>query len=180
MGLSSWILKRAGWKITISVPDYDKSIVVVAPHTSNWDFVVCMLASWAVGRKIGFLMKASWFFFPLNYLLKALGGIPVPRKKHHGSLTDAVIEKFNRSSRLCIAITPEGTRSRTDKWHTGFLRIAAGAQVPILLAAIDFPTRHIYLDKEFKTTGDIEADMRAIKDYYKPYTGRYPEKFCTD
>lgn len=180
MGLSSWILKKAGWRVTVNVPDIPKSLIVVAPHTSNWDFVLCLLASWAVKRKIGFLMKASWFFFPLNYLLKALGGIPVQRKKPHSSLTDAVIDKYNHSSNLCLAITPEGTRSRTDNWHTGFLRIAAGAHVPILLAAIDFPTRHIILDREFHPSGDIEADMKAIKRYYSQYTGKYPEKFSTD
>lgn len=180
MGLSALILKAAGWKVDVRVPDIPKSLIVVAPHTSNWDFVLCILASWVVNRRIGFLMKASWFFFPLNYLFKALGGIPVHRKKPHSSLTDAVIDKFNASERLCVAITPEGTRSRNDKWHTGFLRIAKGANIPILLAALDFPSRTIILDREFHPSGDVEADMKEIKRYYSAFTGKYPDKFSTD
>ncbi len=181
MGISARILKLFGWKVTVNVPEVPKSIIVVAPHTSNWDFILCILASRAVGRKIGFLMKESWFFFPLGILFRALGGIPVSRRKDRKeSLTDAVIEKFDRSDRLTIAITPEGTRSRTSRWHTGFLRIAAGAGVPVFLAAIDFPTRTVLLDKEFKPSGDIDTDMRAIKDYYRPFTGKYPDRFTTD
>lgn len=181
MGICARILKFFGWKVTINVPEVPKSIIVVAPHTSNWDFILCILASRAVGRKIGFLMKESWFFFPLGYLFKALGGIPVSRRKDHKeSLTDVVIEKFNHSDRLTVAITPEGTRSRTSRWHTGFLRIASGAGVPIFLAAIDFATRNVILDKEFTPSGDVDADMRAIKDYYRPFTGKYPERFTTD
>ncbi|MDE6581661.1 MAG: 1-acyl-sn-glycerol-3-phosphate acyltransferase [Duncaniella sp.] len=181
MGICAWILKMARWKVIINVPEVPKSIIVVAPHTSNWDFVLCILASRAVGRKIGFLMKESWFFFPLNILFKALGGIPVSRRKDRKeSLTDAVIEKFNHSERLTVAITPEGTRSLTTRWHTGFLRIAQGAHIPIFLAALDFPSRTVILDREFVPTGDVDADMRAIKDYYRPFTGRYADRFTTE
>lgn len=179
MNLSKLILRIAGWRVNISVPDYPKSIICVAPHTSNWDFILGKLAYASVGRKAGFLMKESWFFFPLGYFFKAIGGIPVPRQKG-SSLTDKIVERFNSSSRLTIAITPEGTRKRTEKWRRGFLYIAYEAKVPILLGAIDYRRKEITITQEFSTTGDVDADLRSIKNYYKNFTGLYPDKFTTD
>lgn len=177
--LSALILRIAGWKLNVTLPDYPKSIICVAPHTSNWDFVLGKLAYSAIGRKAGFLMKESWFFFPLGYIFKAIGGIPVPRKRG-SSLTDALIEKFNHSDKLNIAITPEGTRSRVTQWRTGFLHIALGADVPIQLAAIDYARKEIFLEKSFIPSGDIETDMREIKDYYRQFSGRFPDKFSAE
>ncbi len=169
----------AGWTVRCTVPDYPKSIICVAPHTSNWDFILGKLAYASLGRKAGFLMKSSWFFFPLGLIFKAIGGIPVNRKVH-GDLTTALIHKFNTTDQLNIAITPEGTRSLTTRWHTGFLRIAYGAGIPIILGVIDFGTRSLLLEQTFTPTGDFDADLRAIKDFYKSYTGRFPEKFSAE
>ena len=91
-----------------------------------------------------------------------------------------MIEKFRQSSKMSLAITPEGTRSLTTQWHTGFLHIAYEAKVPLLLAAIDAGTKTIFLTKEYTPTGDVERDMAAIKQYYKQFTGIYPEKFSAD
>lgn len=105
MNLSKWILRIAGWKVIITEPDYPKCIICVAPHTSNWDFILGELAITSVGRRAGFLMKESWFFFPLGYFFRAIGGIPVPRKKKNKqSLTEFVIDKFNSSERMALAI----------------------------------------------------------------------------
>ncbi len=93
---------------------------------------------------------------------------------------DTIIEKYNDSQKLSLAITPEGTRSKTDKWRYGFLHIAYGAHIPIVLGAIDYSTKDIIIEETFKPTGDIEKDMRAIKDYYRPFAGRYPEKFSAE
>ncbi|MDE7025717.1 MAG: 1-acyl-sn-glycerol-3-phosphate acyltransferase [Paramuribaculum sp.] len=182
MNLSECILRIAGWKVKLAQPDYPKCLICVAPHTSNWDFILCELAITSVGRRAGFLMKESWFFFPLGYLFRAIGGIPVSRKRNgvKRSLTELVVEKFNTSQRLTIAITPEGTRSLTSQWHTGFLHIANKTGVPLLLAAIDAGTKTIYLTERFTPTGNIDADMKAIKRYYKQFTGIYPDKFSAD
>lgn len=177
MNLAARILKLTGWKLDITVPDYPKCIICVAPHTSNWDFILGKLAYAAVGRKAGFLMKASWFVWPLGYLFRAMGGVPVSRGKGGGSLVESLVERFNDSASLQIAITPEGTRSRTDRWHTGFLRIALDANIPIVLGAIDFTERLITITHTFTPSGDIESDMRVIKDYYRPFRGKYPDKF---
>ena len=153
----------------------------MAPHTSNWDFILGKLAYASVGRKAGFLMKETWFFWPLGYFFRAIGGIPVPRGKKKGkSLTETIIEKFNHSQRLAIAITPEGTRSRTSEWRTGFLHIAEGAHVPIVLGVLDFEHKHVLIERTFEPTGNVDADMKAVKEYYRPFKGKYPDKFTTE
>ncbi len=170
-----------GWKVSITIPDYPKCIVCVAPHTSNWDFILGELAYTSIGRKAGFLMKDTWFFWPLGYFFRAIGGIAVPRR-HKGKrpLTEVVAEMFNESDRLTIAITPEGTRSRTSDWHTGFLRIAKAANVPIVLGVLDFATKNIMIEHTFEPTGDVDTDMRRIKEFYRPYKGKHPDKFTTE
>ncbi len=180
MNLARRLLKWMGWGVEVSVPDLPKAIICVAPHTSNWDFLIGELAIRAVGRKAGFMMKSSWFFFPLGCLFKALGGIPVKRRNKQQSLVDVMVQRFNAEQRLGVAITPEGTRSRTATWHTGFLRIAREANVPIMLAVIDFRMKKAIINDMFIPTGDTEADMRVIKQYYKPFTGRHPENFTTE
>lgn len=158
-----------------------KCIICVAPHTSNWDFILGKLAYASVGRKAGFLMKAAWFRWPLGAFFRAMGGIPVPKRRPGGpSLTEYVTEKFRTSEHMVLAITPEGTRSRTSDWHTGFLHIARLADVPVALGVLDFGTRSILIEHIFEPTGSIDADMRAIKDFYAPYQGKYPEKFSTE
>ena len=106
-------LKVAGWTFDINAPAYDKCVICVAPHTSNWDFLLGLAAYRSVGRKANFLMKSFWFFFPLKYLLSYFGGIPVYRSKgkHHESLTDKVISLFKQESYVNLAVTPEGTLS---------------------------------------------------------------------
>ena len=180
MGFSGFLLRIFGWKVTCTVPDYPKCIICVAPHTSNMDFVLGKLAYMSIGREAGFLMKESWFRWPLGYFFRAIGGVPVARKNKKFSLVDVLVERFKESDELAIAITPEGTRSRTAKWHTGFLEIARQAGVPITLGAFDFKEKHIHLEKTFIPTGDNEADMRTIKDYYSQFTAKYPEKFSTE
>ncbi|MDE6545017.1 MAG: 1-acyl-sn-glycerol-3-phosphate acyltransferase [Paramuribaculum sp.] len=180
MNLSALILRIAGWKVTCTVPDFPKCIICVAPHTSNYDFIIGKLVYASLGRKAGFLMKSTWFFFPLGLIFRAIGGVPVYRDRKHGNLTRQLIERFDSADRLTLAITPEGTRSRTTEWRTGFLHIAREAGIPIVLGAIDFATKSVYLTDVFIPTGDTEADMRAVKDYYKPFTGKHPESFTTD
>lgn len=179
MNFSRFLLKLIGWKVTCTVPDFPKSIICVAPHTTNWDFILGKLAYASIGRKAGFLMKKFWFFWPLGPIFKRMGGVPVA-KIPGVSLTQQLIDRFNSSERLNIAITPEGTRACTTNWHTGFLRVAYATGVPITLAYFDFPTRSIGLTKVFEPTGDVEKDMRAIKDFYRPYQGMYKSKFSTE
>lgn len=180
MELSKWLLHMAGWTVEYTVPDYPKCIICVAPHTSNWDFILGELTIRSVGRKAGFLMKESWFRWPLGAIFRAIGGIPVPRRNKKQSLTEVIVKKFHESSRLVLAITPEGTRKATAKWHSGFLYIARDAGVPLVLGTIDYKYKRIIVDRTYTPTGDVEQDMRNIKEYYSQFHGRYPDKFITD
>lgn len=179
MNIWRLILKIAGCKVNIIAPRRDKCIICVAPHTSNWDFILGLCAYRSLGRKANFLMKEFWFFFPLGYLLKALGGIPVPRRNKKSNLTEAIIHKFDDSSYINLAVTPEGTRSKTNQWRTGFLYIAYGAKVPVQFGVIDYKNKEIIIKDEFQPSGDIEKDMAFVKNYYSYFdkAAKYPEKF---
>lgn len=177
MNFPGLILKWLGWKIDVTVPDYPKCIICVAPHTSNIDFFVCKLAYSAVGRNAGFLMKAFWFFPPLGWVLRSIGGIPVYRKKKKGSLVKYLVDRFENSERFSVAITPEGTRSPNSDWHTGFLEIAFQTGIPVVLAKVDYATKTVSATDTFTPTGDVRRDMSEIKEYYRGVTGKHPENF---
>jgi len=157
----------------------DKCIIIIAPHTSNWDFILGELAIHSVGMKAGFLMKDTWFFFPLGYLLRGLGGIPVNRRQH-GNLTQSIVEAYNTTAKLAIGVTPEGTRSANPNWHKGAIFMARDAQVPVVLAYFDYDNKVVCIDKEFELSDDADADMLRIKQYFAQHgSGKYHEKFVT-
>lgn len=178
MNLAKWILQRAGWTFNINIPPTDKCVICVAPHTSNWDFVLGELAIRSVGMKASFLMKDTWFFFPMGCLMRTLGGIPVKRSRST-NVTSNVADEFKRHERLWVAVTPEGTRSRNEHWHKGFLYMAQEAHVPVVLGYIDYATKEVCIDRVFNSSGDVDTDMVAIKKYYQSRNARYPEKFAT-
>ena len=168
-----------GWKEHVTVPRHDKCVICVAPHTSNWDFIIAELYYHSIGRTAGFLMKKEWFFWPMGVLFRSMGGIPVERSRHV-SLTDRVAEAAIKAERFELAVTPEGTRSLATKWKRGFYFIALKAGLPIQLYAIDYKNKRIVCTKELVPSGDVEADMRLIMDYYRPYEGKYPGKFAVE
>ena len=174
--LSKWLLKTIGWTTITTVEEPKKSVICVAPHTSNWDFPVGKLSYVALGREASFLIKASWFFFPMNYFFDALGGVPVDRSRKN-SITDQMTEEFNKREHFHLAITPEGTRSLVDKWKMGFYHIAVKANVPIQLAYIDYGKKELAIKKIFYPTGDEVADLKEIQEYYKDVHAKFPEKF---
>ncbi|MFT4072191.1 MAG: 1-acyl-sn-glycerol-3-phosphate acyltransferase [Dysgonamonadaceae bacterium] len=170
------ILKLIGWNVLDKVGYISKCVICVAPHTSNYDFLMGELTYMHLGRKASFLMKKSWFFFPLGYLLRAIGGIPVDRSQKT-SLTQQLSEEFRKRKNFHIAITPEGTRKLNTEWKKGFYFIAKEADVPILLAAIDYKTKTVELRELFHPSGDVEADLAIIKSKYEDVGARHPEKF---
>lgn len=173
------IFRKMGWQVEMTVPYRDKCIICVAPHTSNWDFIIAELYYHSIGRTAGFLMKKEWFFWPMGVLFRSMGGIPVERNRHV-SLTDRVAETAMKAERFELAVTPEGTRSLATKWKRGFYFIALKAGLPIQLYAIDYKNKRIVCTKELVPSGDVEADMRLIMDYYRPYEGKYPGKFAVE
>ena len=174
-----WLLyKRWGWTVNVTEDHPDRYIICLAPHTSNWDFVVGQLYVGARGMKSNFLMKKEWFFWPLGVLFRRLGGIPVYRQKHT-SMTDTLAEIARKEKTFHLCITPEGTRSPNPDWKKGFYFIAQKAQIPILLYGVDYERRHIQCTKTIIPNGDIDSQMREIKLYFKDFRGKCPKNFTT-
>lgn len=168
-----WLI---GWKIDPNAPsDIKKCVIVVGPHTSNWDFVLGKMAFMTYGVKTKFLIKKELFFFPLGFILKAMGGIPVDRKKTN-NLTEAALEYFKQNETMYMVFSPEGTRSYNPNWKKGFYYIAQKAQVPIYICYIDFGTKTGGFNSLYYPTGDVEVDINHIKEVLKQYKGRFPEK----
>ena len=177
--ISNYLLyKRMGWTTEVTEEHPDKYIICLAPHTSNWDFIIGLLYSRANGIKSHFLMKKEWFFWPLGPIFKSLGGIPVYRQKHT-SMTDSMAATAEKQQEFHLCITPEGTRSRTEEWKKGFYFIALKANLPILLYGLDYERRLIQCTRTIHPTGDMETDMLEIKTYFKNFKGKIPDNFTT-
>ena len=173
----NWLLyKRMGWRKNITEPHPDKYIICLAPHTSNWDFLLGQLYSGAEGWKINFLMKKEWFFCFFGPLFRRLGGIPVYRTKRT-SMTDNLAAEARTMEQFKLCITPEGTRSANADWKRGFLVIAQKAGIPILLYGVGYERKLIECTETFIPTDNIEGDLTHIKQYFKDYKGKRPEKF---
>jgi len=174
--LAQIILKLIGWKFEALTPDFDKCILMVAPHTSNWDFPLGELGYTSAGRKAHFVIKKEWTTGPLGFLIRRLGGIGVDRS-HASHFTDDVADLFRTRQKFCLAITPEGTRKRNARWKKGFYHIALKANVPIVLVKIDYKEKCMSMFEVFTPTGDEHADIKAIQQKYKGVTAKYPENF---
>lgn len=175
-GFSKFILRLIGWKITGDTDLPQKCVICVAPHTSNWDLPLGLVVYSSLGRKASFLIKKEWFFFPMNMILKALGGIPVDRSRKT-SLTEQMTEIYNSRSSFQLAITPEATRKLNSEWKKGFYFIALAANVPIVIAVLDYGKKEVIFEKVFYPTGDADADIEKIKSYYKGVTAKHPQYF---
>ena len=177
-GFCRWLLyKKLGWTKCVTVAHPDKFIICLAPHTSNWDFIIGQLYAQAEGFKINFLMKREWFFWPLGVIFRSLGGIPVWRSKHT-SMTDNLAETAKTKDSFKLCITPEGTRSPNTEWKKGFYFIALKADIPILLYGVDYEKKKIVCTDSFTPSGNIDEDMPKIKSYFKDFKGKKPENFA--
>lgn len=167
---------RMGWTTDMEVEHPNKYIICLAPHTSNWDFLIGLLYSRAENLKINFLMKKEWFFWPLGIWFRHIGGIPVNRNKHT-SMTDALAEVARREPNFKLCVTPEGTRSLNPNWKKGFYFIALKAGIPIMLYGLDYRQKRIVCRKAMIPSGDVDVDMKTIKNYFKGFIGKKPELF---
>ena len=175
--ICSWLLyKKMGWSKNVTVPHPDKFIICLAPHTSNWDFIIGQLYTQAEGLKTNFLMKKEWFAFPLGIFFRAMGGVPIDRSRNT-SMTELMAAEFARRKHFRLAITPEGTRKRVDEWKRGFYYIALKASVPIQLGYIDYGRKEVGIMETFRPTGDAEADIRYIRSRYEGMAGNHRERF---
>lgn len=171
------ILKLFGWSTSLTVEVPDKCIFCVAPHTSNYDFIVGKIGYCAVGgARPSFLIKKEWFRFPFNLFFGPIGGIAVDRGKRQ-SLSEQIVEEFGKRDKFQLAITPEGTRKKNPEWKKGFYYIAKKAGVPILLTHLDYEKKELGINKIFYPTDNEAEDIRQIKRYFKDVKGRHPEQF---
>ncbi len=174
-GPARWILRLAGWRIVGAPPALARHIVIGAPHTSNWDGVLMLLATTALQYPLHFLMKDSLFRGPLGPIARRLGGIPVDRRRST-NMVEQIVTVFRQREALALAIAPEGTRSATGYWRSGFYHIAVQAGVPIVLAYADYARREIGFGALLWPSGDIAADMDRIRAFYADKTACHPER----
>ena len=175
-GLSWLYLKATGWHIADDWPDLKKAVVVAAPHTSNWDGLTMLAVAGWYRSKLSWMGKASLVTGPLGSLMRRAGCVPVDRKSSN-DVVEQMAEAFATRDSLVLAVAPEGTRDANAKWKSGFYHIAHAADVPLVMAVLDYKTRILGVTQPFKTTGNYGVDMRTILGYYDGVEGKKPEKF---
>ena len=173
--LAGLLLRFFGWRSVFAAPPGPKSVVLVYPHTSNWDFPLGVLFRAKHRFAIRWAGKDSLFRWPLRGVFLWLGGVPINRRERTGMIAQLVDDFARReSSHFCIA--PEGTRSKTDHWKSGFYRLAIQAGVPLGLGFIDYANKRLGVERWISLSGDEAQDLALIRAYYADKTGLYPEK----
>ncbi|MEQ9422908.1 MAG: 1-acyl-sn-glycerol-3-phosphate acyltransferase [Cyclobacteriaceae bacterium] len=165
-----------GWSVQGNSPEnIPKYVLIVAPHTSSWDFFVGVAArSIARIENVKFIGKKELFRFPLGMVMKFLGGYPVDRSKNN-NLVENVVSIFSEKEKFAIALAPEGTRQKVKKLRSGFYHIAKKAGIPIIMVGFDFKKKVVDIQDPFYPTDNTEADMEFIWHYFTGVTGQKPE-----
>lgn len=171
--LYKFFFSLAGWKIKGDVPrDIKKYVIIAAPHSSNWDFMLGLAVRSIMRFKSNFVGKKELFYKPYGWLFRKLGGYPVDRSKsvHY---VDQVAAIFKKEKEFVIALAPEGTRSKVTRWKTGFYHIAVKAEVPIVMAGLDYANKTVIFREPFYPTGDFNKDAKVISEFYKNIKGKF-------
>lgn len=168
-------MRLFGWRVDGTLPDLPKFILVGAPHTSNWDFVLFLGIIFTLRANVRFMGKAELFRNPLGWFFYYCGGVPVDRKKSTG-LVEQMVEACNESENFILTIAPEGTRHHVTEWKRGFYHIARGAGIPIVLAVVDGKHKTVRIGQIFNPTGDMEADLTTIKGFFAGIVGINPRR----
>lgn len=171
-------LKLAGWQVQGQLPpEARKAVLIAAPHTSNWDLPYTLMVGFALHLRLYWMGKAGIFRFPFGGLMRWLGGIAVDRSQSTNLVAASAAALRAADGPVQLAVPPEGTRGATRHWKTGFYFIAREAQVPIVLAYMDYERKVSGLGPVFQPTGDVERDMATIKAFYAPFKGRNARQF---
>ena len=173
--LSNSIMRLIGWKVEGTLPNLPKYLIIGAPHTSNWDFLLFLATIFHLKVDARYMGKAELFRGPFGWFFYWCGGIPVDRKKSQG-LVEQMVEACNNSDKFILTIAPEGTRHKVKEWKRGFYHIAKGAGIPIIMANVDGKKKAMCVGEVFHLTEDMEADMLAIQDAFKGMVGINPRK----
>jgi 1-acyl-sn-glycerol-3-phosphate acyltransferase len=172
---SLFLIKLLGWKAAGPLPGAPKYVIIVAPHTSNWDLFYGAIIALALKLDARFMAKQQLFRQPFGPLMRWLGGVPIDRSSSHHTV-DQVIQKFNENEKFVLAIAPEGTRRKVKYWKSGFYHIAEGARVPMLLGFLDYAAKTGGAGPLVVPSGDLDHDMRIIRNFYQSVTGKYADK----
>lgn len=173
--LAQMVFKVIRWRIVGNLPPLDKYVIIAAPHTSNFDVLIGLLARAALATRIVFLAKHQLFIFPFGWILHKIGAIPVERSHHH-NLVDQVVKMYAENEHFVLGLAPEGTRSPVKRWKQGFYHIAIQAGVPIVMVGFDYSSKEVRVSKLFEPSGDINKDFPKILDHFKTMNGRFPKK----
>lgn len=171
--------KILGWKLHGDLPDLDKCVIAVAPHTSWIDFALGLLVRKVVGKKVNYIGKKSLFKPPFGWFFRWTGGAPVDRVKKEDTVSQ-VVQLFRQRKVFRFALAPEGTRKKVNTWRTGFYHIALAAGVPIILIAFDFGKKEVKISEPYYPTGNIEEDLKLYWKFYEGVKGLYPERSFID
>ncbi len=163
-----------GWKIIHDFPKLKKYVVIAAPHTSWQDFPIAIMVKFIKGAKVNYIGKASLFKWPFGFFFRWLGGAPVDRSKNN-NVVDGIVEVFNSRERFVLGLSPEGTRKKVTEFKTGFYYVAKGANVPIVMATLDFEFKQIKISEPYYLTDNIEADFEFFYSYFRGIKGKKPE-----
>lgn len=174
--LSRFLLWLWGWKIIGDTPVEKKYIIIVAPHTSMWDFVIGRIGFYEKGINVNVLIKKELFWFPLGYIIKAFGGIPVERSRNN-STVEYVCKIFRQRDEIVLGIAPEGTRKKVTNWKRGFYHIAMRADVPVYLGYIDYKQKIGGVGPRMILTGNYQEDFKQIELFYSDKSAKFPENF---
>ena len=167
-----------GWRVEGGIPDIPKMVLIVAPHTSNWDFLTGIWVKLAMRMGARFVGKHTLFRGPFGVIMRWLGGVPVDRSAAAG-FAEETARVLKESERMTLVIAPEGTRKHTDRWKSGFYRIAIATGVPILLASFDYPRKVIFFGPLFHPTGDYEKDLAVIQSHFRADMALKPENYSS-
>lgn len=179
------LVKLFGWKYDVphphgSRPEIEHAVYIMAPHTSVWDFLLGVTCLWVLKVNYGVFIKKEFFNFFTRRVLIHYGGVPIDRGNRHNHMVEQAVKLYNENERQVIVITPEGTRKPVKRWKRGFYEIATQANVPIVLTYGDYKKKIMGVGPTFYPTGDFDADMVKIKEYYKQFTACHPEKYIKD
>lgn len=173
-GLAWLVMRLLGWKVVGPLPPYPKLVIVAYPHTSNWDGFYMILTAWNAQMRLQWMGKHTLFKPPFGWFIRQLGGVPIDRRSKH-NVVEQAIQAFNRQDHMLLVVAPESTRKKVEGWKTGFYHIAMGAGVPLALAMMDYGTKRVHIHQVLHPSGDIEADVAWMREYYADAKGLHPE-----
>ena len=176
--IANLFLFVAGWKVKARVtPEMAHSVMVAAPHTSNWDFPFALAAFWRMGIDVKYFIKDNYTKSLMGWFFKWSGAIGVDRSKKSNKLTDHAIDLLKSQDQLVILVPAEGTRKRVEQWRTGFYHISLEAGVPISMGFLDYKNKIAGVGEPFFPSGDFEKDMTYIQEFYRDIEGKHPENY---